>query len=267
LGGDCYPLPNPEEEDMITTQSLLDLCPGERITIQNKCYDVKGLYRWIITDDRSILPTTQTEITEEEKNRLKQAYEELCKIQNILTRDKLIQIYPNLLNLRFLDLNNKHQRCLWHQRCLLLQRCLCQIQELQPGIFDNLRALEELHLHDNYIQSLQIGTFNNLPALGSLLLCNNQIKKLQSGVFNNLPGLRNLNLSFNQIRELQPNTFNNLPALGYLHLNNNQIIVLRPNTFNNLPNLFILNLQDNHRRCLWQIRKLQPGIFDNLLNL
>ena len=44
-GGNCEPLPNPEEEDISTAQNLLDLCPEERITIQNKCYEVRGLYR------------------------------------------------------------------------------------------------------------------------------------------------------------------------------------------------------------------------------
>ena len=44
-GGACDPLPNPDEEDLFTRQNLLDLCPEERITIQNKCYKVSGLYR------------------------------------------------------------------------------------------------------------------------------------------------------------------------------------------------------------------------------
>ena len=48
-GGDCDPLPNPEEEDFVSKENLLDLCPEERITIQNKCYEVRSLYRWIIT--------------------------------------------------------------------------------------------------------------------------------------------------------------------------------------------------------------------------
>ncbi len=38
-------LPNPEEEDIITTQNLLDLCPDERITIQNKYYAIRSLYK------------------------------------------------------------------------------------------------------------------------------------------------------------------------------------------------------------------------------
>ena len=70
IGGACDPLPNPEEEDIVSRENLLDLCPEERITIQNKCYEVNGLYRWIITDNKSILPGIQTKITEEEKRRL-----------------------------------------------------------------------------------------------------------------------------------------------------------------------------------------------------
>ena len=31
-GGNCDPLPNPEEEDLATTQNLLDLCPDAKGT-------------------------------------------------------------------------------------------------------------------------------------------------------------------------------------------------------------------------------------------
>ena len=32
-GGNCDPLPNPEEEDLMTTQNLLDLCPDAKGTL------------------------------------------------------------------------------------------------------------------------------------------------------------------------------------------------------------------------------------------
>ena len=35
-GGECDPLPNIEEYDLITSKNLLDLCSEERITIQYK---------------------------------------------------------------------------------------------------------------------------------------------------------------------------------------------------------------------------------------
>ena len=84
-GGNYDPLPNPEE-DLATTQKLLDLCP-----------------------DSKNLPDTQTKITPEDKQRLIYAYEESPKvfILNIFTRDKLIQLYPNIQQENILDLRKK----------------------------------------------------------------------------------------------------------------------------------------------------------------
>jgi hypothetical protein len=80
---------------------------GERITIQNKCYEVRSLYRWIITDNKNKLPGIKITITSEEKRRLIQAYEALPKIPNILTRDILIQIYQNLQQEPKINLSDK----------------------------------------------------------------------------------------------------------------------------------------------------------------
>ena len=77
-GGECTTLPNPEEEDF-AINNLLDLCPDERITIQNKCYGVKSLYQWIITQNNKILPGTQTRINEVEQERLKKMYKILTR--------------------------------------------------------------------------------------------------------------------------------------------------------------------------------------------
>ena len=41
IGGNCAPLPNPEEEDLITTQNLLDLCPDAKGTFWRKNYNTK----------------------------------------------------------------------------------------------------------------------------------------------------------------------------------------------------------------------------------
>jgi hypothetical protein len=81
---------------------------GERITIRNKCYDVSDLYRWIITKSNKILLSTRKEIIEEEKQVLIQEYKNLPKvfIPNILTRNKLIQIYLNFQQRIVLDLLN-----------------------------------------------------------------------------------------------------------------------------------------------------------------
>ncbi len=83
LGDECTNY----EEVLLTTYNLLDLCP-----------------------DSKKLPDTQTKITPEDKQRLIYAYEELPKvfILNILTRDKLIQLYPNIQQENILNLRKKN---------------------------------------------------------------------------------------------------------------------------------------------------------------
>ena len=83
LGGECMQLPNADEDDIISGKNLLDLCPEERITIQNKCYSITNLYEWIIIRNHNVLPLTQTEITFQEKEKLIKEYE-LLKIRNFI---------------------------------------------------------------------------------------------------------------------------------------------------------------------------------------
>ena len=274
IGGDCSPLPNPEEEDLATTHNLLDLCPEERITIQNKCYDVKGLYTWIIEGNHKKLPTTQTEITPEDKKRLIEAYDELSKVfvPNILTREKLIQLYPNPKRVKKLYLSNGYTDIAlgtFNNLSNLQELWLYdnQLKKIQPGIFaqgtfgDNLRNLQSLSLSNNQIKKIEQGIFYNLLNLKDLYLSKNHIQELQPGIFNNLPRLVNIYLNNNRIQELQPGIFNNLPKLCNLHLDFNRIQELQVDIFNNLPNLRNLHLDFN------QIQELQPGAFNNLPNL
>ena len=278
-------LPNPEEEDIITTQNLLDLCPDERITIQNKYYAIRSLYKWIIEEDKEILPGSITIISQEDKQNLIQAYETLI-YKNILTRNKLILLYPNLQQATYFDLSYKNyinivpdifSDILPNLTQLYLENN--QIKELQPMIFNNLPRLHYLDLKNNQIQELHPNIFNNLPLLQYLYLENNHIHELQPNIFNNLSALIELNLNNNQIKELQPaevpsagifakGTFgDNLASLERLDLSANQIKELQPGIFDNLPQLKILYLNNN------KISELQPGIFakgtfgDNLLEL
>ena len=274
-GGNCYPLPNPEEEDIVSRENLLDLCPEERITIQNKCYDVEGLHTWIIEENNDILPYTQTAITLEEKERLVQAYEELPKVfvPNILTRDKLIQIYPNLLQETIILLSYTKYTGIAPDTFNNLPKLISlfldnnEIIELQSYKFNNLPELRSLYLDNNNIQKLHYDTFYNLPKLNILNLKNNQIQELQVGIFNNLPNLRSLYLYYNQIQELQLGIFDNLQNLNILNLRNNRIQELPHGIFtkgtfgNNLPNLQELSLDNNY------LSKLQSGIFNNLPKL
>jgi Leucine-rich repeat (LRR) protein len=278
LGGNCDPLPNPEEEDFVSRENLLDLCPEERITIQNKCYEVKSLYKWIITDNNSILPGSQTVITEEEKQILIQVYEALPKIpiSNILTRSELIKIYPNLQHETYIDLSNRDYTSIAFNTFAkgtfgdnlpalkILNLSGNNIEELQPGIFNNLHTLKILNLSNNKIKELRLGIFDNLSELQSLDLFNNNISVngvLQLGLFDNLKKLEKLYLSNNGIRLLQSGIFNNLPVLIHLYLDDNQISIIEPYAFNNLPTLTLLYLNRN------QISIFQQNIFNNLSNL
>ncbi len=56
LGGECNPMPDIEEQNFNTFEKLSDLQPKERITIRGKCYNVRSLYKWIITDNNVVLP-------------------------------------------------------------------------------------------------------------------------------------------------------------------------------------------------------------------
>jgi Leucine-rich repeat (LRR) protein len=285
-GGDCNPLPNPEEEDLTTTQNLLDLCPEERITIQNKCYDVKSLYRWIITQNKNILPSTQTKITIREKQRLIQAYNATRYIKYplppappappapppmILTRDKLITLIPNLEHETRFELERKG------------------IISINPDVFLNLRTLFDIRLSNNQISTIHPDTFINIPSLNYLSLDHNQISvippvdRVKSLFLNNnlisvlLPNiferislrvsLTYLNLSYNQISILPHGIFTQLHGLEKLYLNNNQIQEVQPGIFNKQPDIFgplyleLLDLSDN------EISVIQPNSFKPSVNL
>jgi hypothetical protein len=280
IGGNCDPLPNPEEDDFSTTNNLLDLCPDERITIQNKCYEVSALYRWIITDNHNILPSTQTVITSADKQRLIQAHDALSKILNILTRNKVIKLYPNLHQETGIDLSHKGytnialdtfyslpipNKGIMYQYLKKLYLSNNQINVLQSDTFSNLSNLDHLDLSNNQISEIQPGSFNNLPNLCYLDLDHNQISEIQPNIFNNLPVLESLSIRFNKITELKPNIFtegtfgNNLSRLKELNLSYNQINTIYMGAFNNLLRLTHLYLNNN------QINILLPGIFADTL--
>ena len=289
IGGECVPLPNPEEEDIVSTENLLDLCPEERITIKNKCYEVNSLYKWIIEQNTDKLPLTQIDITRFDKQRLIKAYKKLIFIPNILTRDKLIQMYPNLQQERIIDthdinytgisldtFNNlprltqlilrktKITEFMFNDspRLWNLNLSYNKIRNISNWI-NNLSMLRCLNLSYNQISKLELGLFDNLSKLEYLYLDHNKISVLQLGLFDNLSKLIELYLNDNQIITLQQGLFDNLPALIQLYLSGNYIsgIENTPNIFSNLLELKILHLEGN------QIRELPPGIFNNLTKL
>ena len=284
LGGECEPLPNFGDEDIITTQNLLNLSPRERITIQNNCYVVDSLHEWIFENGSNILPATQTSITDEEKQRLSDAYGALHSLRalpsqplvdlTVVTREKLIQLYPGLEYETSINLSGRgcisiHINALYDLPDLeILDLSNNQISILEPSLFRNLPRLKRLILSNNQISVLPPGIFNNLN-LEILFLDHNQISVLPPNIFNNLEySLKTLFLNHNLITVLQPNIFNNLLRLKEIYLHNNQISVLQPRIFNKEPDMFgdvlhleHLDLSNN------QISVIQPNTFKYLRNL
>ena len=144
FGGECDQMPDRDELDSNTYENLSDLQPNERITIQGKCYKVRSLYEWIITGNNRELPETRNSITQVERQELINAYRILPPPPNILTREKLMELYPNLMNKTRLDLSNR------------------SFTGIAIGTFSNLPNINRLDLNNNQISVLQPGIFNGL---------------------------------------------------------------------------------------------------------
>lgn len=72
------------------------------------------------------------------------------------------------------------------------------ITNVEPGAFNRLPGLTNLHLQNN-ITTLQSGTFSNVTNLSGLHLAANKIQILPSGVFLGLENLSYLSLERNEI--------------------------------------------------------------------
>ena len=253
LGGDCNPLPDEEDIDVISTENLSDLDADERITIQNRCYEVRSLYEWIINHNQYKLPDTQVIINDNDRQRLIQAYNLLYQFvqplvpEKILTRNVLIQLYPNLEQQTWLDLSNK------------------QYTKIDINTFLNLPNLVYLNLSNNQINNFEPDTFYNIPRLQCLNLSYNNLVTIEPGIFNNLRILEELHLNNNQLNLIQSNLFN-LPNLKRLYLDNNQLRIRKIdiNAFNNLSRLTELSLYNNYIVRIYGNNININSPFDNL---
>ena len=91
-------------------------------------------------------------------------------------------------------------------------------------MFDNLKRLENLHLHFNCLKSpLQPGVFHHLNHLIRLDLSHNQLEFICVESLQPLNNLKNLFLGHNQIKSLDENSFVHMDKLVELSLQHNQI--------------------------------------------
>jgi Leucine-rich repeat (LRR) protein len=283
-GGECASLPYPEENDF-TLKNLLDLCPEERITIQNKCYDVNSLYRWIVVQKKNKLPEIEITITPVDKQRLIQAYDTLSPHLKILypvpspapapvppapVEDLHYysrRFYPNIPINQVTIIDNYGKRNIFE---------LTITANWLEG-FDNLKTinldfnndvlvmLDADDGRDDLITSNTLETFKLRRKLDTDRN-GNTVHLLNSfdvwpRMFVNLNLLRSIDLSFNAITLIYEDSFINLPVLEILNLSNNQISELPNNLFQNLQTLKEIDLSNN------QISELPNNLFQNLQTL
>jgi len=73
IGGECNPVPPNNYVDPIFFNSLSNLLPNRRITINGHCYDIEDIYKWaIILDKRT--DSFGVPISEADINRLISTY-------------------------------------------------------------------------------------------------------------------------------------------------------------------------------------------------
>jgi hypothetical protein len=108
----CNPYPNQGDTDPLTGENLYNLHPSERISMYDKCYAVKSLYKWIIIKNNNQLPGIRKTITQEQKQRLIALYQKLNDCNPLPKPEDTDPITgENLLNL------NPHERISIHDRC------------------------------------------------------------------------------------------------------------------------------------------------------
>lgn len=112
-----------------------------------------------------------------------------------------------------------------------------------------LDVLTDLYLSGNQIEQVDPGAFDNLPGLRSLDLSNNRMLNFSRHAFPKNSTLQNINLSrslYNiSYTAIISNIFNNgVPKLSSLNLSSSDLILL-PDTITRLPVLSTLDLRNN----------------------
>lgn len=144
-----------------------------------------------------------------------------------------------------------------------------------PYCVSNSSSIRDLRMSENSIQELPPGIFDNLTQLRILQLAGNYILQVPSTTFQLLSELRVLNLSDNRIRAITKWTFANLTKLTDLDLSKNEVTNLNFGWLDSLTNLWVLKLSDFFGEVLLEDRELETNLlglsegleFENLESL
>ena len=135
-----------------------------------------------------------------------------------------------------------------------------RLKTLSQGLFNSLKLLWFLKIHNNELSYVPENSFSNCTKLITLHLHNNKLTVLSNKTFQ-LPDLAILDIGYNQLAWLPDGIFDSLVSLTQLHIDNNHLTTLPNNVFESVTSLTIIRLNDNF------ISKLPTGIFDSIPDL
>ena len=299
LGGECNPIPDLEDVDVVTQENLLSYHPDERITIQGKCYNVKGLYEWIIGQKKNnSIPDTRKQITHVERQQLIDAYQRIVPPEIIQEDDEVPSAFfenyvdnddvdsnddwgvpPPVFNQREFRANTNKFTLLGYcdffylhipsEDLTIIKNENLEIRNMSitENCLDNLTNLKTINLNFSNMVSVtfdyDVSSQNAITndTLETFKLKTNSMQAIPPRMFVNLNLLTSIDLSYNRITELYRESFINLPVLQDLNLSNNEISEIPRDLFQNLQTLKNIDLNNN------QISVLPNKLFKNLSNL
>lgn len=210
------------------------------------------------------------------------AFQGLAQLFDVNLSDNLIFLihpdtFANNTNLRRLKLSGNplqltqllktpHEYLLRSSSLTDLDLSNCQLAQILPKTFSQLKNLVFINLSSNYLKAIPKDVFEGLDSLEDLDLSNNQISKIDKNAFKlnknlsvlkvkknpietisgiNLPELEELHLSECKLRVLMKETIEGMPLLSQLYLNSNQIELISDDSFADLSELKVLDLSNN----------------------
>nr|XP_028584118.1 SLIT and NTRK-like protein 6 [Podarcis muralis]XP_028584119.1 SLIT and NTRK-like protein 6 [Podarcis muralis]XP_028584120.1 SLIT and NTRK-like protein 6 [Podarcis muralis] len=134
------------------------------------------------------------------------------------------------------------------------------IVDIEPGAFNGLSLLKQLHINHNSLEVLKEDTFHGLENLEFLQADNNFITIIESSAFSKLNRLKVLILNDNAIEFLPSNVFRFVP-LTHLDLRGNQLQTLPYVGFlEHIGRILDLQLEDNKWVCNCDLVELKAWL-------